>query len=516
MKLNLYLLRESVRTFEEAIRASYADKIVRIEASPALPFPAEGYALRKGPNTPKWCSFLSGHFSIDIENTTVGFLLLFKAAERVFAATFGLAFHILEPSKLQPDFGIMVCANTLNPGKLKTIDSRNVDLITRQQRTNLSKGQSIDAFGIEADQNWIRFLSGVPLDSEIAKSLAGTDALKLNADISVVQLAEKCEQLIVKFNSEEYKERLTFLDNFRALKVGDPLIERLDLALEQKISDRSSDKVSVALPYFLDETSFEQFKISSPAGREYLEDLTLSGIYRFLDNTPTDQPLSCVKLIALDCNDNPCSRNRELRDHMVAEIEETGETFLLTAGTWFRINRSYAENVRNRIRSITDLTDSLNLEPMAFREKEGDYNKRLAENRAWLCLDKQLFYGTGSEQNQKIEVCDILADEHRFICVKKMNSSATLSHLFSQGAVSAELLRDEPAYRAKVCSLGGAIIRDPTISNPQPCIIFGIATDREGPLADSLFLFSAINLANHARAIIKSQAKVALARIRMG
>jgi uncharacterized protein (TIGR04141 family) len=56
--------------------------------------------------------------------------------------------------------------------------------------------------------------------------------------------------------------------------------------------------------------------------------------------------------------------------------------------------------------------------------------------------------------HDKIEVCDLLNEARQMICVKKMVSSATMSHLFSQGSVSATLLRKEPKYRASKAQQG--------------------------------------------------------------
>jgi uncharacterized protein (TIGR04141 family) len=46
-------------------------------------------------------------------------------------------------------------------------------------------------------------------------------------------------------------------------------------------------------------------------------------------------------------------------------------------------------------------------------------------------------------------LCDLLTRQHQLVHIKKRGSSSTLSHLFSQGLVSAELLSREEAFRAE-------------------------------------------------------------------
>jgi uncharacterized protein (TIGR04141 family) len=96
------------------------------------------------------------------------------------------------------------------------------------------------------------------------------------------------------------------------------------------------------------------------------------------------------------------------------------------------------------------------------------------------------------------------------VCVKKLTKSATLSHLFSQGSVSAQLYNGEEPYRARV---EGAVPAGGTANNLTPTIVYAIGTSRPGALADELFFFSKVNLLSHARIVRQCGLKVALAKI---
>jgi uncharacterized protein (TIGR04141 family) len=439
--------------------------------------------------------------------------LLLEVSGRLFAASFGHAFHLLDTGSLEPDFGIKVCANLLDPKRVKALDARNVDVVTRQQRVHVSTGVSIEDFGVDVDENWVRYLSGT-IDTNIAKSLAGTDSLQINTNVTLEELAQRCRELLEVFEREDYKTTFDFLDKFRPLKRGHYLIKELDTEVSQRLARRSDEKVSVALPIFPEETTVNSYRFFGRGmRRDVIEEMTLAALYEFLDeHNEIVDPYYGLKVIALDDQGVESSRAYPLKDYIVAEVEREEDTYVLTAGKWFRVNRNYAQGVREQVANLLDLTDVLALPPMRAAESEGEYNERVAQERGWRHLDKRLFTGTGSERNQKIEVADMLAPEHRFLCVKKMQSSAGLSHLFAQGAVSADLLRHEPRYQERAAQLGGNLVADPAFNNPRPTFVFCIATERPGRLSENLFLFSAINLARQAK-LIKRQADVALARI---
>ncbi len=129
-------------------------------------------------------------------------------------------------------------------------------------------------------------------------------------------------------------------------------------------------------------------------------------------------------------------------------------------------------------------------------------------------MDKKNFAIGGP--NQKIEICDLLTPAMQMLCVKKRTKSATLSHLFSQGSVSADLYRGEDTYRDRVhtvvrMELGADLDNIAT----EPTIVYVIATDRPGSVIDSLFFFSKVGLLAHARAVRRRGLKVGLLKIQM-
>ncbi|MCV7043057.1 TIGR04141 family sporadically distributed protein, partial [Mycolicibacterium moriokaense] len=86
-------------------------------------------------------------------------------------------------------------------------------------------------------------------------------------------------------------------------------------------------------------------------------------------------------------------------------------------------------------------------------EIEADYNARLAETspERLLKLDARIKRPGGASSG--IEFCDVLSDQGDLIHVKRKSRSATLSHLFAQGAVSASTFINDGVFRTQVRQL---------------------------------------------------------------
>lgn len=79
---------------------------------------------------------------------------------------------------------------------------------------------------------------------------------------------------------------------------------------------------------------------------------------------------------------------------------------------------------------------------------EATYNTQASKQSDRLLLDKKNVVVPG--RTSPVEVCDILTQERKLVHVKRKFSSSSLSHLFSQGHVSARLLADNAQFRVAV------------------------------------------------------------------
>jgi len=174
----------------------------------------------------------------------------------------------------------------------------------------------------------------------------------------------------------------------------------------------------------------------------------------------------------------------------------TGSTnYIHMEGKWYQIDRDFYLEITERAKDIEEIEDQNFLPPKPKDTIERVYNKKTCEDKGYLLLDTKLYYFGGYD---KVEVCDILTPAYEFICVKPYSSSSTLSHLFSQGMVSGQLLTNLPAYKSKVqeqiesSDLGfGSLLEK---ENRDITFVFAIATIKKGKLVETLPFFSKLTL----------------------
>jgi uncharacterized protein (TIGR04141 family) len=256
------------------------------------------------------------------------------------------------------------------------------------------------------------------------------------------------------------------------------------------------------------------FKVQGNGDAHECEELSLDEIYAFADRAFPSGSMdpNSVHIVPLDGDGNAAGRRMALKSYLVAQVQEGGQTFVLSFGRWFRVESGYIEQVQSRVAAIPDITDTLRLPDFKRREREDGFNSRVAKAKGWLLLDKKMF--TFGRPNNRIEACDLLTPERQFICVKKMESSATLSHLFAQGSVSATLLKKEATYEGEVARRFESQWTTIQYSSaPTPTFVFAMSTKKPGKIGDELFFFSLVNLVQHAEAIRLLGFEVAICKI---
>ena len=133
-----------------------------------------------------------------------------------------------------------------------------------------------------------------------------------------------------------------------------------------------------------------------------------------------------------------------------------------------------------------------------MERSEDQYNKKVADsdtNRFVLMDKKNISYGGGSS---RIELCDIYSNDKKLLHVKRYGGSSVLSHLFSQGLVSTQLILSDGNFRALVNKKLPNSHKLPA-KNEKPKanefeVVYVIASNDKKTTALDLPLFSKINL----------------------
>jgi uncharacterized protein (TIGR04141 family) len=240
-----------------------------------------------------------------------------------------------------------------------------------------------------------------------------------------------------------YSENFPWVDNVR--DVRDPALKN---ALDQQlIKDlkASASNFWLAPPEIIDWAITEGFRYNTRKGATVYSDLDLHNYFAEdgSANELTEGRLKQDRIYHVRSDDPDHHRSWSFVSCVVGECKYKKGRYILNEGKWYEIESNFLKDVEEFIKSIP--STEINL-PSYADANEGAYNKRVAKkNGSYLALLDQKFIQY--PPHGKVEVCDLYSMDRKFIHVKRSGGSGTLSHLFNQGTVSAELMVRESGFR---------------------------------------------------------------------
>lgn len=511
MKLNVYLLREDVRTPESAILEKNRGAKYRLATCKAgLPEGITAWFQDPKPRPPRWAAFLDEGFDLptSMKNQSNGFVLVVEEAGRLFAVTFGYGLNALDSGALVADFGLRIVLNVTVGGKLTTLDTRRLDRVTKQTRVHLNSAQELGEFGILPSIDWLRSARGTISEGLYKGRVSGTDSVQITFAGKLVDIKMACRDLLERYERTDYRKQFSFLDHLRPLRAKDPLVRHLNTEVAALVKKRDTVDLNLAQPE-VPETSLHKYKLLYKGLSREVDDLDLAGVFSFLDDHVSDsEAIHEVRVVGLDDQDEARTKQLRLWQYLVAHIEHAGALYVLSLGSWYKTDKSYVDQLRNEARGMADLTETLALPPWKSGG-EGEYNALVAQTKKWHLVDRKLVPVPG-QAGARIECADIISQDGHFIHVKSLTKSATMSHLFSQARVASLLYRSEDGYAAHIRELTrqhfGEVVE-------QQTVVLGVGTSKSGPLVESLFFFTLVNLGVLAREFKAMNVPLALCRI---
>lgn len=505
--LSIFLVKKSVKSYDDAIRDPESLRRYEIARSSGV----RGIVVTRAPQgkPPWWSAFLAPHVTDgnalkDLANTSTAALLLLTAGNRRFGFAFGYGRHLLDPEAYEQDFGLKVVLNTVEPDELRSVDARTFDELTIHTRRDLSRGASFGAFGFDVSRDVVRAVTGPPRDATLGQRATGSDALALMTRADFGDLPALCKRLLAAYEAEDYKERFPWIDHLRPVR--DPEVVRsLDAMLVETIRERELTDVHLAPPEPVDWTRLAGFTFSTrgrdeneldadPRITAYLETLTAP-------EDVTVEELKAHRVVAVGAEADEVVGRWPVYRCMVFEARRDDVLYALTGGQWYSVSASFAEEVERFARELPEL--DLDLPAASVGVAEAEYNSNAARSVDALCLDQQL---VRTSSGDRVELCDLFTRSGTLVHIKKRGASSTLSHLFSQGLVSAELMAREPEFRAEARRIVQALdesyaqaIRDgrPSPETSEVGYVVITRSRRDTPL--TLPFFSLVNLRSAAQ-----------------
>ncbi len=448
--LTIYLIEPSTA------RAECLNKARKmVEHSFALSDLTEGSVFTDSipPHEPKWVSLLAGvvaNLPI-LRSSNASAVLFLRRGERLFALTFGYGRNLLIPGSREEDFGLKVTLNTVDSKRIKTVDRATLDAIGQHSRIQASREASIGEFGLDLEQDFLRAVTGVPMDKTLGKQLTGKDALNVKLPITIEKLPALLDRYLVESESTTYKVIFPWMDQIHEV-ISPAKMSELDAAMIERMKEEDFTKgLWLSIPEIIDWSEVDSFKYRDAASAPSYTDVH---IREFLADIGGSQNVSLEVLkkrrhvYAVSQQTGSVYDAWTVYRCLYCEIDQGDETYLLSNGKWYRLGADFRDRINQQFERVPrcdlvfpDYTD----------KSETEYNARVAAEHPerFALLDRKVIKCGG--QYDKVEFCDLLGKDKRVVHVKRYaGASAPLSHMFSQAVVSGSLLRRDSDFRQQV------------------------------------------------------------------
>ncbi|WP_440697180.1 DUF6119 family protein [Clavibacter nebraskensis] len=423
--------------------------------------------------------------------------------------TYGMGFQLLDQRKVDGGFGQRIAIRSADPKDLNSLTRVTLDERSRVERSSIPGGAHLRGFGTNDLGDLVtRLVASARIDglSSGAKSIKikGADSLSIPLSKAAVNLVSDLDALSALLNKSPANEELGLLEQL--VKVKDKLFKAtLDEYLLAAIRADDSPLLAISWPHerINEDVPQESYKILGGGRSDAQPGLPdLQALIAHVRSSEQDKQSALLDSMAVmlfrdEAGDEPASSRIPLRRWLAFQTDIDEVRYCLHDGSWYSMDKPYAERVRERTNQIFARGPGIDdLPTWPHNHDEADYNDLLAANLGGLCLDRDLM--RSSFHKYGIEPCDVLLEDGTFIHVKNIDSSAPASHLLAQALVSAEVLTfDEEAkadFRSKIQAGGW----DPdTIALPPKKLILVVARKGKAINSSSLFTFTQVSLARH-------------------
>lgn len=520
-------------------------------------FEAKLYVRPVESKFPSWAEFLNGPFGMYPieEGAAPSALLLVKLTGRptavgkahgpYFALSFGpTGRFLIRNERILRGYGLRTALNVIYPkhtsgatARLRAIDSKRHGATVMRARAQASSQVDLESFSVNRHRDLLDRATGTPASDELGSTISGSDALSLNVDLEVDDLGKLCRKLDAAYNKTDYREGFHWIDNIRA--VSNPSLGKSLETHVLELLQSGQSGLHLAPPEMLDWSRIAGFEYK-PDAEEGADRLStpelhlpeyLAALGEKKVKSLSTEYLRRARIAAVD-NDGGKTKWSAWKC-LVGEFVHQGRTYLLDEGRFFEVDNRYLSSLNQFVDDLNDdkkpgASTAAVLPESTHDTAEAAYNERVAASSAdLLLLDRRTIGIPGSKST--IEICDLLSASGCLIHVKRHLGSATLSHLFAQGLVSAELLQSSPEFRKRAAEQVAKYVaadqkKDQfgffdaaTLRSSDFEVVYAIVEDWAGAtLAESLPFFSKINLREAAINLTARGFKVTVKQVHVG
>lgn len=405
------------------------------------------------PRKPKWMQDLQTKFDLQqtFSNSSCA-LLFFRAAHRIFIATFSHGWMYLDDAFTEPDFGLKVSVNALDETRLKRLERANLGDALRG--VSLSPfHRDFRSFGLDDALDLVRKISGSTQSEVSPDVMTGARSLKFTGEFLLDDLPSVAAESLSLFESTAYKSTgFRIIDFVRP--VTDPLLTRTLDELTANSIQKKEENFELGLPLTREDEAVG-YKFVGPRIGRFFPDLVLINYIDSLGSNLKNLSSKILKshqISAVFLDGSLPEQKWSIRSSLVGSIVHENERYAINEGEWYRIEALYRESIESGFTELVEewvgnepppLIKYYNQNNSGTLETEAEYNKRLCDKFDFVHLDCHLIQIPDASKGS-FEACDALdLIDKRFIHVKRSSRrSSILSHFFKQGSNSAQYFRN--------------------------------------------------------------------------
>ena len=419
------------------------------------------YVKRSNPRQPEWLREFFGR-TVDPDslplllNSSSAAVLLVTVSTKRFAVAFGHGRYMLNPTAIEPRFGLRTALNGVDVDQIRSVDRKTLDAVSMYTREQASRESSFNAFDMNVQRDLLRSITGRMSDENLGLTVTGKDAFLIRSRVTLHTLLPQIEEWHDLSQQVTYRERFPWIDNIA--EISDKATrDRLDDRLVDMLHRDDTDRIWLAPPEIMSWDNVDGFKFRTPKA-DVVPELDLRSYFEDKHRPQTEVTITHLrrdKVFARSNKDDTDIDRWRVYQCIHADIDDGADRFILDEGQWYRIDPDYAAELADFRASLPETAIDL---PDYDDDDEATYNARAAKRPQLKLMDKDLVKGIETEARSRIEVCDLLHTEGAFIHVKRYSGSSTLSHLFSQGAVAADNMRFNPEFQQRVADKHANIV----------------------------------------------------------